>query len=293
MLVKGLITKLNLGDNKCTVRLPTFEVAGGAPIYVEAVFAISPGTYNGYSVKDVVIVGFEHEILNKPIVLGKLYIGPASENADRGDVSCNSLSVSNVATIPGTTKLLFSDDLLQNYSKYKSITDIIDTLNAVVKTSTTTNIQDWNMFYKNGNIGIGTQNPIAKLDVVGDIRHTGLIMTTGTNVDQLKSITFTSALTTAWTDVTGVSGTYLATGSYIVQIKSNDEYYTGHMSWFSGSTTSTVADEIELHRAGSAASSARIYSRVIRTLSGTLKLQVSASTYFASHTMVFKFRRII
>lgn len=257
MLVKGLITKLNLGDNKCTVRLPTFEVAGGTPIYVEAVFAISPGTYNGYSVQDVVIVGFEHEILNKPIVLGKLYIGPASENADRGDVSCNSLSVSNVATIPGTTKLLFSDDLLQNYSKYKSITDIIDTLNAVVKTSATTNIQDWNM------------------------------------VDQLKSITFTSALTTAWTDVTGVSGTYLATGSYIVQIKSNDEYYTGHMSWFSGSTTSTVADEIELHRAGSAASDARIYSRVIRTLSGTLKLQVSASTSFASHTMVFKFRRII
>ena len=31
MLVKGLITKLNLGDNKCTVRLPTFEVAGGTP----------------------------------------------------------------------------------------------------------------------------------------------------------------------------------------------------------------------------------------------------------------------
>jgi len=125
------------------------------------------------------------------------------------------------------------------------------------------------------------------------IRHEGLNPSTGTNVDQLKSTTFASALTTAWTDVTGVSGTYLATGSYIVQIISNGEYYTGDMSWFSGSTTSTVADEIELHRAGPAASAARIYARVVRVSGSTLKLQVSASTTLSSHTMTFKFRRTI
>lgn len=125
------------------------------------------------------------------------------------------------------------------------------------------------------------------------IRHEGLNPSTGTNVDQLKSTTFTSALTTAWTDVTGVSGTYLATGSYIVQIESNGEYYTGDMSWFSGSTTSTVADEIELHRAGPAASAGRIYARVVRVSGSTLKLQVSASTTLSSHTMTFKFRRTI
>jgi hypothetical protein len=146
-----------------------------------------------------------------------------------------------------------------------------------------------------GNIGIGTATPSAKLDVAGDIEHTGLTMTSGTNVDQLKETTFTSALTTAWTDVTGVSGTYLATGSYIVQIISNGEYYTGEMSWFSGTTTSTVADEIILHRAGPAASAGRIFARVIRTSSApsTLKLQVSGSTSISSHTMTFKFRRTI
>jgi hypothetical protein len=146
-----------------------------------------------------------------------------------------------------------------------------------------------------GNIGIGTTTPSAKLDVAGDIEHTGLTMTSGTNVDQLKQTTFTSALTTAWTDVTGVSGTYLATGSHIVQIISNGEYYTGEMSWFSGTTTSTVADEIILHRAGPAASAGRIFARVIRTSSApsTLKLQVSGSTSISSHTMTFKFRRTI
>jgi hypothetical protein len=144
-----------------------------------------------------------------------------------------------------------------------------------------------------GKVGIGTTSPTTILDIVGDLKHTGLVMTTGTNVDQTKSTTFTSALTTAWTDVTGVSGTYLATGSYIVQIESNGEYYTGNMSWFSGSTTSTVADEIELHRAGPAASAARVYARVIRVSTGTLKLQVSASASLSSHTMTFKFRRTI
>jgi hypothetical protein len=125
------------------------------------------------------------------------------------------------------------------------------------------------------------------------IRHEGLNPSTGTNVDQTKSTTFASALTTGWTDVTGVSGTYLATGSYIVQIISNGEYYTGNMSWFSGSTTTTTVDEIELHRAGAAASAARIYARVARVSGGTLKLQVSASASLSSHTMTFTFRRTI
>jgi hypothetical protein len=92
-----------------------------------------------------------------------------------------------------------------------------------------------------------------------------------------------------------VSGTYLATGSHIVQIISNGEYYTGTLSWFSGTTTSTVVDEIVLHRAGPAASAGRIFARVIRTSSApsTLKLQVSGSASISSHTMTFKFRRTI
>jgi hypothetical protein len=147
--------------------------------------------------------------------------------------------------------------------------------------------------YFNGNVGIGVTSPTAKLDVGGNVKHTGLTMTSGTNIDQLKTVLFISALTTSWTDVTGVSGTFLDGGSYIVQIISNGEYYTGIMSWYQDATTSTIVDEIMLQRAGPTASAGRIYARVTRTTSGTLKLQVSGSTSISSHSMIFKFRRII
>jgi hypothetical protein len=199
-----------------------------------------------------------------------------------------------------------------------TVSDLVVT-NGFTVNGTTTNINTTNLVVEDKNIIIGdvttpsdvtadgggitlkgtTDKTITWVDSTDSwtfnqtIRHEGLNPSTGTNVDQTKSTTFTSALTTAWTDVTGVSGTYLATGSYIVQIESNGEYYTGDMSWFSGSTTSTVADEIELHRAGPAASAARVYARVIRVSSGTLKLQVSASASLSSHTMTFKFRRTI
>jgi hypothetical protein len=67
------------------------------------------------------------------------------------------------------------------------------------------------------------------------------------------------------------------------------------MAWFSGTTTSTTADEIVLHRAGPTASAGRIFARVIRTSNSPsiLKLQVSGSTTISSHTMTFTFRRTI
>ena len=39
----------------------------------------------------------------------------------------------------------------------------------------------------NGEVGIGTTSPGEKLEVVGNIKHTGLTMTSGTDVDQVYS----------------------------------------------------------------------------------------------------------
>ena len=73
-----------------------------------------------------------------------------------------------------------------------------------------------------GNVGIANTNPQHKLSVGGSVRHTGLVLSEGTNIDQITSITKTLGVTVSWMD-TGISGTNLVTGSYIVQIENHSD----------------------------------------------------------------------
>lgn len=138
------------------------------------------------------------------------------------------------------------------------------------------------------------------------IGHGGLVMSAGTNVDQLYTATADLTLTTSWQD-TGVNAAELATGSYIVQVSNVTdyavggghyyEYYTGVMSWWAGDPNSTIADEIILHRAGHAPGAGAIFLRVQRTPAADtddLKLQIAGTTNnTGSYTYTFKFRRLI
>jgi hypothetical protein len=139
------------------------------------------------------------------------------------------------------------------------------------------------------------------------LSHKGLVPTSGTEIDQVKSITKSLTLTTDWQD-TGISYTDLSTGTYMVQLFANDvgaggsnsnEYYSGTMSWYAGSTNSSAelpTDEIQLHRAG-ASGDAGLYLRTYRsaTIAGTnLKLQIySNSDNPSASNYVFKFRRLM
>jgi len=159
-----------------------------------------------------------------------------------------------------------------------------------------------------GNVGIGSSTPSQKLDVNGSVQHKGLVTTEGTNIDQIKSITKNLMVTVGWMD-TGISGTDLTTGSYIVQIADHDdggggtnlnydEYYTGFMSWFSGATNDDAVSEIILHAAGRTTEDNHIYLRVLRQLSNNvLKLQIrrdfDRSGTGQNVDYKFKFRRMI
>ena len=146
----------------------------------------------------------------------------------------------------------------------------------------------------------------------GNIQHTGLTMTTGTDVDQVKefSMTFQLAANT-WTD-TGIDGTDLPTGTYVMQVLVDDygvagqhysEYYSATISWFATATNSTSVDEIPVHRAGHAPNNGDVQFRTLRA-SGTdthdLMLQVKHNIAYnaaldgsGSKQMKFKFRRLI
>ena len=139
----------------------------------------------------------------------------------------------------------------------------------------------------------------------GNVQHAGLTMTSGTDIDQLKTVNVTATLSTSWQD-TGIDGSDLQTGTYIVQVYVNDngvggqhytEYYSGTMSWYQGNTNSTVTDEILLHRAGHAPNAGDFFLRTERTEnadSHDLMLQMRGSTSNTGNsTYVFKFRRMI
>ena len=90
------------------------------------------------------------------------------------------------------------------------------------------------------------------LTSTGNVQHTGLTMTSGTDIDQLYTATATLSISTSWQD-TGVNGSELSTGTYIVQLYANDhgsggghytEIYSGVMSWYGGNTNNASASSI-------------------------------------------------
>ena len=143
------------------------------------------------------------------------------------------------------------------------------------------------------------------LQIDGNIEHSGLTMTSGTDVDQLYTTQKSLTVTKSWLD-TGIIFNNLTTGSYIVQVHVNNhsvggqqynEYYTGTMSWFSSTTNSTSTDEIVLHRAGHAPNAGIIFLRTARVAGNTspnvhLEIKSSLDTT-GNSTYTFKFRRLI
>ena len=107
--------------------------------------------------------------------------------------------------------------------------------------------------------------------------------------------------TTDWTD-TGISGTDLDTGSYMVQVYTGSNYaglwserWTGVMSWFNGGTNSDEADEILLHNSGHASNGVDLFLRTKRnSYPGHLSLQYAFNTTSSTATTIkFSFRRYI
>lgn len=182
-----------------------------------------------------------------------------------------------------------------------------------------------NMVINNGNVGIGTTSPSQRLHVSGNILSNGfkksgssdsyLLLGGGGHkaisdfmlkTDELSTnvttITKSLNVTTSWMD-TGINGTDLSTGTYIIQLSPNSNgtgnlwycYFSGVMSWYSGNTNDSETDEILLHRGGHAYHNT-LYLRTVQTTSGGggMKLQIAASSSIGStQNYTFKFKRII
>ncbi|MGY8866838.1 MAG: hypothetical protein ACKVJK_14670, partial [Methylophagaceae bacterium] len=164
-----------------------------------------------------------------------------------------------------------------------------------------------NIAYNTGYVKIGTGAPAQTLDVAGLVKHQGLDMTAGIQVDQTTLITKTlTGAAGSWHD-TGIDGTDIgANGSYIIQIYSNTQgggasnyamYWTGVMSWYYTGTNSSNTSEIYLNSAGHY----RGMDLELRTISSPtlatpdrMKLQwKSNETLTNMANWYFRFRRLI
>lgn len=142
MLTKAIIQSIDYTKNMCRVRIPLFENAARNVNMIEADAQINivPGIYNSYKTGDVVFIGFEENKMELPVILGKLFVSATAEaSSHRGNVSGNSLSITETAQLPYSTvfnydKITQNDTLYKNLNTPKKLADsIIDLQRAPVQ----------------------------------------------------------------------------------------------------------------------------------------------------------------
>jgi hypothetical protein len=123
VLTKAIIQSVDYTKNICRVRIPLFENASRNVNIIEAdaQFSIVPGVYNSYKTGDIVFIGFEENKMELPIILGKLFVSaPTEANANRGNLSGNSLSITDTAQLPHSTVFSYNE-IAQNDKIYKDL----------------------------------------------------------------------------------------------------------------------------------------------------------------------------
>ena len=97
MIQKGIIEKLYPEENSALVRIPMYETSQGERALFTCIIKTLPGIINGYVEEDVVFVDFENDDLDYPVIVGKLYLGPAKEIGSKTSIDVDSLVVDGSA----------------------------------------------------------------------------------------------------------------------------------------------------------------------------------------------------
>jgi hypothetical protein len=118
--------------------MPLFQNASSTlPVKADALISIPPGMYNNLFEGDIVFVSFEENALEKPIIIGKMYLGASFEGETPGGAGIlDSLIVRSKAEVPASTTTYVFE---QNKEKYiyldtpKEVADYIKWLEELTK----------------------------------------------------------------------------------------------------------------------------------------------------------------
>ena len=128
MLTKAIIQKIDQSKNTCIVRIPLFEQASSNSfIETEATICITPGIYNNLFIGDIVIIGFEENKMELPIVLGKLFLNSLAKDSKAGALFGDTLNITTKAVLPSDTEFRF-EKYSDQYAKYNTPKKLADAL---------------------------------------------------------------------------------------------------------------------------------------------------------------------
>lgn len=253
---------------------------------------INNKTYNGSNAIDVGTIGVAYggtgttNFANGRALIGNGTAAIATREILSKNAAYAFTSTSNKLVTEGS--VYFTLPRINNSHTYTSSTSIYapttgGTTGYYLKSAGTNAIPVWTAFTS---LTVKTKNLAGTQSTKATYTPSAAATATITGSDLFETYTFTESktLTTSWQD-TGIAGSDMAEGSYIIQLKTNDtagtglahysEVYTGFLSWDSAATNNTDYDEIVLHKAGRASNGNNIYLRTTRKASdGYLTLQI-------------------
>ena len=259
-----------------------------------------------------VYINTSHASFNLADIQASTFYGALSGNASTATILQTARTISLSGDVVGSVSFNGSGDVnISTAIQANSVTLGTDTTgNYMINVSGGTDISVSHTQSEGSTATVNNTSTLATVTGRGAtttaiITHGGLSPSSGTEIDQIYSVTDSLTLTTSWQD-TSVNAAELATGSYVVQVTANDysvgggqysEYYTGVMSWYAGDPNSVDTDEVILHRAGHAANAGALFLRVVGTYTADtadLKLQIAGTTNNSgASNYTFKFRRLI
>ena len=190
------------------------------------------------------------------------------------------------ATIADVNKVNASD-MNEIKTVFNAMVDAFGTLPKVINNLTSTSTTDALSAYQ----GKLLLDRLVTLETVGKIK------------EFKKTVSVSAAHT--WYD-TGITGSDLETGTYIMEVFTNSsgannqysERMSGVVAWYHSGTNDSGTNEIPLSKAGHARNSHDIRFRIARSRStespNTIRLQVSDTiAWSGAGTFIIKFRKII
>ena len=131
MITTGIVKNILTDINNTTIyklEIPIFRNPGFAsdPYLYEATSSVNPGTYNPYSVDDLVYVGFVDNRFDQPVILGKIYKNLPSEGETSATYQfLNTLRVTDKAELPLDTVIgdISYKEIVENLKALEILSD--------------------------------------------------------------------------------------------------------------------------------------------------------------------------